>query len=348
MIKSLFINVDSRTGKYVCIITSALFFIIHTLYSIFFLLDKDYFLGYYNIGSSILYLSWILILLKFKLLKTYAFMTLFEILLFVCLCIIFVGWKYGVQHYLLGLVMLIFYVAYMAKKISSINIHPVILSGLCMFLFVFFAIFQDHVSPIYETETWAFGLYVTHAIVSFVFEITFGFLLYNTVFRLEDKIHDESVLDALTQINNRKGIQEIYKNIGEDSLSNYLVAIYDIDNFKHLNDKYGHPFGDIVLKEIAQIIKNTLPNSFACRWGGEEFVSIIKIEGNEEEMKNLIDNVRLTIKNNEFKLNNKHVNVTITIGVSAYNNYDSLENWVSASDKKLYDGKKNGKDRVVF
>nr|MCR4898108.1 diguanylate cyclase [Acholeplasmatales bacterium] len=84
------------------------------------------------------------------------------------------------------------------------------------------------------------------------------------------------------------------------------------------------------------------------RWGGEEFVSIIKIEGTKEEMTNLIDNVRLAIKNNEFKLKNKEVHVTITIGVSAYSDYDSLENWVSESDQKLYDGKKNGKDRVVF
>ena len=348
MFKSLFINVDSKTGKYVCIVTSALFFIIHISYSIFFLLDKDYFLGYYNIGSAALYLSWIFILLKFGFLKTYSYMTLFEILLYVSLAIIFVGWKYGLQHYLLGLIMLIFYASYMAKKISGYNIHPMILSGFCMFLFVFFAIFQHYVEPVYKTDKFAFNLYVIHAVVSFAFEITFGLLLYNAVLSLEDKIHDESVLDALTQINNRKGILEIYKNIGQDSLKNYLVAIYDIDNFKHLNDKYGHPFGDVVLKEIAQIIKNTLPNSFACRWGGEEFVSIIKIEGTEEEMKKLIDNVRLTIKNNEFKLNNKFVNVTITIGVSAYNDYDSLESWVSESDKKLYVGKKNGKDIVVF
>ena len=118
----------------------------------------------------------------------------------------------------------------------------------------------------------------------------------------------------------------------------------DIDNFKSVNDTYGHGTGDTVLREFSEIIlKNTRSEDVAVRYGGEEFVILLphtsvhdaeflahKIRGKLEECEILKDRV-----------------VTASFGLSQWSTTDSLETMINRADEALYEAKRTGKNRVV-
>lgn len=156
-------------------------------------------------------------------------------------------------------------------------------------------------------------------------------------------------LDGLTKIPNRKGFNNELKqatqhsNNSEDHL---CLIIIDLDDFKNLNDKYGHWNGDIVLREISKLLKkNTKGQDFVARIGGEEFGIILpgtKLENAAKLAKKLLKSVKETpIELNSDKLN--QIFVTISLGVAQYMKEEQINDFFTRSDKALYDAKKDGK-----
>lgn len=342
-----FDEINHETASIICVLTSFLFGLIHILYMSAFFYTKSYILAYYNIFSIFFYLFFIIAIKKGINLQIYFFAAFFEIVLYVLVAIFLVGWDYGFQHMYLGLIMLIFYGAYMIKKIVGNNAKPIFLSLICAICYLVMAIAKTKFKPMYDSNQLAYAFNMLHIVIVLAFDIVFAFIFAKTVYRLEDKLHGISVTDPLTNIYNRKGISEIYNAIIGGELDSYVVAIYDIDNFKRFNDKYGHPFGDRVLAEVARNIKLELPDSFACRWGGEEFISIIK-KSEDENTYEKIDNVRRVIERTTLEHKGKKLGVTVTIGASDFNDFKSLEEWVSDADKKLYEGKNSGKNKLIY
>jgi diguanylate cyclase (GGDEF)-like protein len=127
--------------------------------------------------------------------------------------------------------------------------------------------------------------------------------------------------------------------------SNYYLSIFDIDDFKVVNDEYGHICGDHMLVEIAEIAKNNSTEDFVSRFGGEEFIVITKID--DEAIKK-IEDIRKKIEEHVFKFNGIDLHATITIGVAKYDEGMSIDEWIIQADKRLYDGKTSGKNKVVF
>ena len=130
--------------------------------------------------------------------------------------------------------------------------------------------------------------------------------------------------------------------------ANYIVAIFDIDDFKHFNDINGHLCGDYVLYQVAKIANDNSPNDFVSRWGGEEFVIISKIEDDIESTLKKLDRIRENINKHNFIYNNKRLKTTITIGAALFDNDESLEFWIKRADNKLYEGKQSGKNKTVY
>ena len=119
----------------------------------------------------------------------------------------------------------------------------------------------------------------------------------------------------------------------------------DIDKFKHINDEYGHNIGDLVLKTLADVIKENIRETDCfARWGGEEFVLLLP----ETEQKGAIalaEKIRNAVEKKNFNLAS---NVTISIGVSTYNKGETLESIYSRADKALYASKEQGRNQVTF
>lgn len=125
----------------------------------------------------------------------------------------------------------------------------------------------------------------------------------------------------------------------------FSLIMLDIDNFKNINDSYGHDYGDVVLINIANIVKQSIRGSDTfARWGGEEFVILMPLIQLKEAV-SLAQRIRANIETIPFE---KIEKVTCSFGVTQYENGDNETTLLKKVDTLLYQAKKNGKNRVEF
>nr|WP_321403087.1 diguanylate cyclase [uncultured Desulfobacter sp.] len=161
---------------------------------------------------------------------------------------------------------------------------------------------------------------------------------------------DIAMTDALTGLFNRRGFlivaQELF-SLAERRKENLAVFMIDIDHFKKINDKYGHPRGDTVLKGVAESLKGTVRKSdVMCRYGGEEFVILFS-----NILSSAVPLMAEKIRKEVEKSRPDGIFVTISLGVTQglvkKSSGNSLLSWVSKADKCLYKAKANGRNCVV-
>ena len=148
----------------------------------------------------------------------------------------------------------------------------------------------------------------------------------------------------MTKTHNRYDLYSYLDSITEKK--EYSLAIFDIDDFKKINDVYGHICADYIPKELAFIASNTLGDSFVSRYGGEEFIIIAKENNNEFYAR--LEDLRKYIASHVFQFNDTKIKITITIGVGIYEENMSIEAWIDNADSKLYRGKNSGKNKTVM
>ena len=154
--------------------------------------------------------------------------------------------------------------------------------------------------------------------------------------------------DKLTGLFNRNRFDELYeKEIKRARRYNndLSLILFDIDNFKMINDSYGHQTGDEVLKEIAKIILgNVREQDINVRWGGEEFLILLP-QTNLLGAFTVANKIRTSIETNIFTTNS--LNITASFGVTQLLENDDESSFIARSDKFLYEAKKTGKNKVV-
>ncbi len=147
--------------------------------------------------------------------------------------------------------------------------------------------------------------------------------------------------DTLTGIANRRKIY-IWLDESLKKKEDFSVILFDIDYFKAVNDKYGHPIGDKVLKKITELTTSNLGSEdFFGRWGGEEFI-IVSRNKTEEEVFDLANKIRISIQDHPFEIIS---GVTASFGFAQYHN-QSIELLLEQADKSLYYAKHKGRNRV--
>ncbi len=155
-------------------------------------------------------------------------------------------------------------------------------------------------------------------------------------------------IDYLTKINNRKSIEKLLiKELKKANRYNQKVSLilFDIDNFKNINDTYGHNIGDKVLKNIAKIVSSTIRETdYFGRWGGEEFI-ILSLETSLDNALIIAEKIRTNIYSYEFE---EVGSVSCSIGVAEYINGDTYHTIVNSADSAMYEAKDSGKNRVVM
>ena len=127
----------------------------------------------------------------------------------------------------------------------------------------------------------------------------------------------------------------------------FVLLMMDLDDFKKVNDTYGHLAGSFILQEIGKLINDNLRFfDISARYGGEEFISFLP-DLNRQEAFHAAERLRKSIADSIFIHNNKELSITISIGVSQFpDNGLTLEELVRSADEMLYKAKREGKNRV--
>lgn len=169
---------------------------------------------------------------------------------------------------------------------------------------------------------------------------------------LYEKVIEQSQTDSLTGLWNHGYFQSKMSSEFTAAIINrqpLSLLIIDIDNFKSLNDTYGHQYGDIILKEIADILKNSSrDNDYMCRYGGEEF-SIILSETSKEQGYAIAERIRKKVNGYKYPviLQTNEVHMTISIGIATFpEDADTKEDLITQADKAMYKAKFSGKNQT--
>ena len=163
----------------------------------------------------------------------------------------------------------------------------------------------------------------------------------------------EALVDELTGIYNRRFMEtHVVAQLGEAQRYHHPFSfmILDIDHFKQVNDTLGHPFGDLVLREGATLIRQLMrKEDILARYGGEEF-AIILPHTDRKGAGVLGERVRSAVAEKAFEQGEKKRKVTISIGAATYplDQVETVEELIACADGRLYQAKESGRNRLVF
>ncbi|MCG7945444.1 MAG: GGDEF domain-containing protein [Candidatus Thiodiazotropha taylori] len=166
---------------------------------------------------------------------------------------------------------------------------------------------------------------------------------------LNQQILDISRTDQLTGLLNRRGLEENFNsevNRSQRVNQSFSLALMDIDDFKAMNDRYGHLLGDEILKQIANVVQSQIRNiDTLARWGGEEF-AILLDKSSLADAAYIADKVRKAIQELNPEQSQISERITISIGVAEYQPGQSMLELFDAADNALYLAKRCGKNCV--
>ena len=167
--------------------------------------------------------------------------------------------------------------------------------------------------------------------------------------KMQESIRRQVELDELTQLYNRrygdKCLRQMCKKMQESGIE-YCVAIGDIDFFKKVNDRYGHEAGDVVLTKVARILREKIMSKgYVCRWGGEEFLIVLE-DCEQEQAKQILQDVLDVLRGQSIECQGQNICVTMSVGVVQVASDEKIDDILRRADKKLYDAKAGGRDRI--
>lgn len=160
----------------------------------------------------------------------------------------------------------------------------------------------------------------------------------------QDNLSFHAENDQLTGLRNRYGFQKEMERIHG---TQYCVVMCDIDDFKNVNDSYGHDVGDVLLSQIGKVLLSSVrKEDILCRWGGEEFLMVIR--SNVEASCAAVERIRRKLTSVTAEAGEKMVGVTMTFGVADCLEAESFDELVKIADINLLRGKRSGKNCVML
>lgn len=194
-----------------------------------------------------------------------------------------------------------------------------------------------------------FFIILAVVIISF---LTIGYFIKQLNAKLQltqIKLKEQANRDPMTNLYNRRSFYEISRNmieLAQRNLEEIYVIMFDIDNFKKINDTYGHDTGDKVIIALSKTVLNCVRKSdVTARWGGEEFL-ILAPKTDQIGALTIAEKIRQAIE----KLDIEGLNFTISIGVASFekNKDKNIDSVIHKADEALYEAKNSGKNRVCL
>jgi diguanylate cyclase (GGDEF)-like protein len=180
-----------------------------------------------------------------------------------------------------------------------------------------------------------------------------GYQMTATIEHLQrlSSVKNLAIYDTLTGLYNRRYFDEKFGTEAQQAFVNKTslsLVLIDIDHFKKVNDTFGHPEGDKILRGVASLLKNSVrKKDTVARYGGEEFILILP-EANLEAASMIAERIRKLVENTSFDIGNAHLNATISLGISSFPSHRarSKEELLKMADLALYRAKGEGRNRV--
>lgn len=173
---------------------------------------------------------------------------------------------------------------------------------------------------------------------------------YDEIKQSEEAAHRKAVYDPLTGVYNRLGLNTALKNtaIGQDR--KFAVFFIDIDDFKYVNDTYGHLIGDVLLQQVAVRLNNSIRNGgerspdLLARFGGDEFVIILTDIGVKYDISNCAQRIVQMLRK-PFFIDGHRINITLSLGISIYpDDSEDIDALIKKADYAMYKIKQSGKN----
>lgn len=303
----------------------------------------------YNVASVMFY-SLMLVLTQRKMFRAAVSAIHIEVSLFTIVTTVTCGWDVGTPLYLLAISSLVYFCPFNHKYIPYLYAFM----EFCIFLFLRLYSY-DHI-PIY-----AISAPIKAALYSYSAVACFGVILFAafsanisatvTNIRLRTENKNLSIManyDYLTGLLSRRAFLQKANELPANST--VMVAMADLDDFKLINDTYGHSSGDYVLHTVAQLMADACDrNALPCRWGGEEFVFLFHDGDSPASGPSLsrIHRLQQVISAHTFVHEGQSLHITITFGVCSGKISEGIENLIDRADECLYQGKHQGKNCVI-
>lgn len=357
---NIFLWFDKKEDKYkidlnmIYMVLSTVGLIIHIVYEVFFVIYSKEIIMKYNILSILIYL---LIIIFRKKISFNAFVLIvnFEVAVFATVAIFTIGFGYGFE--LLFLILI------------STNIFSIYGTNIIKNMFIILAAYLFFKLSYSQKFLWNFDeslkvFYTLNFVAYFVMVNLVNYMVIkfldanaklNSINLVEEKnkYREMVTYDNLTGLPNRmymkKELCEACDDYNSGILDSLTVVFADIDNFKNINDTYGHLNGDIVLSTLGKVLQNSLrKEDVVCRWGGEEFIILMK-NVDRGFASRIMDKVRDKVSKEKFVFEDQEIYVTMTFGVcSAYDTSILSDDIVKRADELLYEGKSMGKNVVIY
>lgn len=184
--------------------------------------------------------------------------------------------------------------------------------------------------------------------------VVFKYLAAGNLELLKNKVaYDRASIDPLTEIFNRRGLMEQAQEVVKRAQAARMpvtAVVFDIDDFKNINDSCGHQCGDYVLKELARVVRTRLirEGDLFARFGGEEFCLLLSATELEQGAA-IAERVRAAIEGHSFRYGDRILKVTASLGVASLTT--GMQNWqqlFAVADEAAYTSKRNGKNQVTL
>ncbi|MCR5725815.1 MAG: GGDEF domain-containing protein [Treponema sp.] len=298
-----------------------------------------------NVGSTLFYVA-VLLLIK-KNTDLYIVFTYLEIVVFSFVSELFTGGALSYIFYVIGMISVVFYL--LPRKFRFKHLFQ------CVGIIFAIAIFIVHIKknclfPQYgaavercKNQIGLLNLLITLFTLFYVSNLYF-FELNVT----HEKLAYTSNHDLLTGLFNRRFFEHIMRRNKSEIENKFTIAIFDIDDFKKINDTYGHQAGDAVLKMVSGILENGPERDYVpVRWGGEEFILYMP-QTDEDKAHEYLESLCEKVRNLVVECKTQHIKVTITIGMCTGTSLTEYEDVIRVADARLYTGKRSGKNCVVW
>jgi len=322
---------------------------VHVLFFIFFAFAHVTIMTVVNIFSILCYVL-MFRLIKQKKTNIQIFATFIEIMVHMFLAVLCMGQGCGFQLYFFGCIAVVFYADYFSVRLANRHVAGIAMSVISALLyFIVLRITHSTVSIYPISEGLQNTLMGVNSLVVFIVCAYFYSMLTGIANYYEEELSRQANHDKLTGLVNRFYLIDYLQQVYDaGKMENYWLAIVDIDDFKMINDRFGHNCGDFVLKSMTSIIESCCGDLTACRWGGEEFVMVGAMPGGKEAETAILETIRKTVSEREFVYDGNRIKLTITIGAAPYLNNQTIDEWINVADERLYTGKHSGKNCLVI